>query len=232
MPNDALLLASWPTWMKEQHRTFMEQLVDRPANSAWIGVASVDNLLGRNGKRTRRRDGHVVLLGNEPENEVFVWEPAKSSWSPELWIAPNRVDYRSVYERFLKVYWPGSDINEVSNHVDHVFPKAPATLGGLSHVRLLAIPQRSNVSAGTLEKQMKARNIVRGARGKQTRLATPYSLGKAMGYVGYADLQTLDGRRRIAAGLMQALREVGTLEEITESGLAEELLIKTLADLR
>lgn len=232
MSNDALPLTSWPTWMKEQHRTFMAQLVDQPANSAWIGVASVDNILGRNGKRTRRRDGQVVLLGDEPENEVFVWKPDKISWAPELWIAPTHRDYRSVYARFIEVHWPGGNIDDVPNHVDHVFPKDPAGLGGLSHVRLLAIPKRSNVSAGTLEKQMKARNVVWGARTKRTRMATLYSLGKATGYVGYAGLQTLGGRRRIAAGLMQALREAGAPEDITESGLDEELLIETLANLR
>lgn len=218
--------------MKEQHSTFVEQFVDRPANSAWIGVASVDNMLARNGKKTRRLNGRVVSLGNEHESEMFVWEPDRDSWAPELWISPTYPQYRSVYAGFLGEYWPGADIDEVSNHVDHVFPKDAAVLGGLSHVRLLAIPTRPNVSAGTFEKLMKARNVLYGARPKQTRMATWYSLGKAMGYVGYAGLQTLEGRRRIAARLMQAFRDAGAPEEITESELDEELLLETLANLR
>lgn len=218
--------------MQAQHRTFMEQMVDRPGNSAWIGIASVDNIRGENGQRTRRREGRVVSFGDEPVSEVFVWEPARTSWAPELWIAPTRGDYRSVYATFVEAYWPGGHVDDVPNHVDHVFPKGPAGLGGLSHVRLLAIPKRSNVSAGTLEKEMKARNVDLGARTKQTRMATLYSLGKAAGYVGYAGLQTFEGRRRIAAGLMHALREAGASDEITESELDERLLIDTLADLR
>lgn len=232
MPNDALPFTSCPTWMKEQHRTFMEQLVDQPANSAWIGVASVDNIVGRNGTRTRRRDGQVALLGDEPENEVIVWKPDKTSWAPELWISPTRRDYRSVYARFIEAYWPGGNIDDVPHHVDHLFPKEPAVLGGLSHVRVLAIPKRSNVSAGTFEKQMTAKNYLQGARTKQTRMATLYSLAKAMGYVGYAGLKTLEGRRRIAADLMQALREAGAPKEIVESRYDEALLVETLDCLR
>lgn len=232
MPNDVEHRANWPTWMIEQHRTFMAQLFDERGNSAWIGVASVDNILGRNGKKTQRRGGEVELLESEPEAEVFVWKPHEEARAPELWIAPERRNYRSTYARFLKAYWPGSDINEVPNHVDHVFPKDSAQLGGLSHVRLLAVPKRSNVSAGTLEKEMKARTVELGARQKETRLATLYSLGKAAGYVGFSGLDTPDGRREIAARVIQALREAGAPEVITESNLDEALLAETLLTLR
>ncbi|HXH81110.1 endonuclease/exonuclease/phosphatase family protein [Nocardioides sp.] len=219
--------------MEEQHRTFLQQMVDRPANSAWIGVASPDCLIGKHPFKTYRRDGTVVTFLDKPISEVFVWKPEREGWAPELWVAPERSNYRPLYAKFLSVYWPGADINEVRNHIDHIFPKDPGALGGLSHVRLLAIPTRSNVSAGTLEKQMKARNKLLGPRDKLTRLATLYSLGKATGYVGYRELDTLEGRRTIAAGIMQSIRNAGaSAEEITESGLDEELLVDRLSDLR
>lgn len=210
----------------------MEQLADQPSNSAWIGIASIDNILGINGQQTQRRHGQLVPFCNEPETQVFVWKPDRDSWAPELWVAPSRRDYRSLYKRFIEIYWPSGKLKEVKFHVDHLFPKGAAAKGELSHVRTLAIPGPSNISAGTLEKQMVARNVRLGVRTKQTRMATLYSLGKAVGYVGYTDLDTSEGRRRIAAGLMHAVRQAGAPKEITDSSLEEELLTETLDNLR
>lgn len=220
-----------PTWMQEQIGTLLAQYVDRPANSAWIGVASTAGLHGKPESRLYRRGGQIVQFGEEDVADSFVWQPEESGLAPELWVAPKRESYRSDYATFLSIYWPGSDINEAPNHVDHLFPKGPAQLGGLSHVRLLAIPRRSNVSAGTLEKKMAQRNRALGARTKRTRLATPYSIAKATGYVGYAGLNDAGRRREIAAGILSNLR-LGGIDPEATSALDEELLTSTLTDLR
>lgn len=219
--------------MIEQHRAFAEQMVDHPINSAWIGVASPDNLTGENSSGTRRRHGHLDSFEDRPVSEAFVWMHEKNSWAPELWVAPTFAKYRPLYDRFIEKYWTGGCLKEMpDNNVDHIFPKTPGKIGELSHVRLLAVPSRSNQIAGILEKKMKLRNIIHGPRSKQVRLATIYSLGKAVGYVGYSDLDTVEGRKRIAAGLMEALRQAGISEEVTESWLEEELLAETLDILR
>jgi hypothetical protein len=119
--------------------------------------------------------------------------------------------------------------------IDHVFPKQAAALGGLAYVRMLAIPAASNMIAGaTLERTMTERNVELGARGKRTRLATYYSIGKATGFIGYEGMP--DGsdtplNQAVARALIAHLRSIGLPTDVL-TALDQRLTAGTAGVLR
>lgn len=213
-----------PAWVTGQIANLIRQFcnwgsADGLAWAPWIGIADRCGFEGRPSEQMPPRFfGRLALLGDLPAADGFVWLPDRADAVPELWLAPTKTGYRRIFERFAQRHLgaPGLDGAEVQ--IDHVFPKKAGALGGLAYVRMLAIPPESNMAAGrTLEKAMVARNEELGPRGKPTRMATYFAIGKATGFVGYEGLpDDEDGapNAALANALLAHLRGYGLPPEV------------------
>jgi hypothetical protein len=143
--------------------------------------------------------------------------------------------YRAAYERYAQRYLGAAGLAGADVQIDHVFPKKAGALGGLAYVRMLAIPPESNMAAGRmLEREMVARNDDLGPRSKLTRMATYFSVGKAIGFVGYEQLPNDEDRlpnRQLATALITWLRAFGVPADVL-TALDQQLTAQTLAVLR
>jgi hypothetical protein len=171
-----------PAWVSDQINAFVAQFCE-PISNAWIGAHGRDGLQGL------------------PENGLF-----------RRGGRPFKTGYRRAFEGFAKREFGATGLAGADVQIDHVFPKGAGKLGGLGYVRMLAVPPASNMAAGrTLEKAMVARNDDLGPRGKLTRLATYFSIGKATGFDGYERLpdEGSDGNQAVVAALFAHLRRFG-----------------------
>ena len=193
-----------PDWVTRGIAQLIRQFCDG-GNAAWIGIASLDGFGGTPSNGLWRSGGRFEVAPDVALSDGFIWRPDQGPDLPELWLAPTKTGYRAAYERFARRYLGASGLDGADVQIDHVFPKKAGALGGLTYVRMLAIPPESNMAAGrTLEKEMVARNEALGARGKPTRLATYFSIGKATGFTGYDRLPD-DGSSPINPALSAAL---------------------------
>ena len=203
----------YPAWVIAGIAQLIRQFCDPSGNAAWIGVASLDGLGGRPQDGLWRRGGHYELMPGRALSDGFIWRPDPGHGEPELWLSPTRTGYRDIFERFAQRYLGAPGLSGANLQIDHVFPKAAGALGGLTYVRMLAIPPESNMQAGaTLERAMKARNVGMGPRAKRTRMATYFSIGKATGLVGYEQMpedERGQPNAELAHALMAHLRAFG-----------------------
>jgi hypothetical protein len=194
-----------PEWVTKGIAQLIRQFCSAQGNEAWIGIASLDGFGGAPSGGLWRQGGRFEVLADIGIADGFVWRPDKGPDGPELWLSPTRKGYRAAYERFARRFLGAPGLDGADVQIDHVFPKKAGALGGLAYVRMLAIPPESNMAAGrTLEREMVARNDDFGARGKQTRMATYFSIGKATGFTGYERLPD-DGSSPINSDLSAAL---------------------------
>lgn len=173
-----------PAWLKRQIDDFVLQYCkDPPVTIAVRDLATLQRaFLAQRGARLEPMPGLGLADG-------FAWLPAPGRGLPQLWLAPSYGSYRAAFEAFARRHLGAAGLHEAVVQIDHVFPKRAAALGGLGYVRMLAVPPESNMAAGrTLEKAMVARNQAWGPRAKATRNATPFSIGKAVGFRGYESL--------------------------------------------
>lgn len=203
----------YPAWVTSGIASLIRQFCDPRGNAAWIGVASLDGLGGMSSGRLWRQSGGYEVMAGLPISEGFVWRPTAADVQPELWLSPTRASYRDTFERFAQRYLGAAGLVGANVQIDHVFPKRAADLGGMAYVRMLAVPPESNMMAGaTLEHGMRDRNLALGRRGKRTRLATYFSIGKATGFTGYDGIpDDQDGAPNQALGraLLAHLRAFG-----------------------
>jgi hypothetical protein len=204
-----------PAWISRQIADLVAQFC-APVNAAWIGVQDLAGLAGHEEGGLWRMGGRFELAPDLALSEGFVWRP-DGPFTPELWLAPAKTGYRRAFERFAVRELGAAGLDGANVQIDHVFPKGAARRGGLGYVRMLAVPPESNMAAGrTLEKAMVARNDALGPRGKRTRLATYFSIGKAAGFVGYDALPDDDAavNAPLAAALLSHLRDFGLPPEV------------------
>lgn len=205
-----------PAWVTRQISAFVAQFCDAGGNAAWIGVRSLDGLQGAPANGLWRRGGKLQPAPGLSLTEGFIWRPTLPG-EPELWLSPHKTGYRRAFEGFAKRELGATGLDGADVQIDHVFPKGAGKLGGLGYVRMLAVPPASNMAAGrTLEKAMVGRNDELGPRGKVTRLATYFSIGKATGFDGYASLPDEDaaGNRALVGALFAHLRGFGLPAEV------------------
>lgn len=200
-----------PAWVKRQIDDFVGAFC---ARATLIGVAGAAELRRAHPGIPGWPGGMLdtKAIANLKEAEGFVWRPFTGQGLPQLWLAPTKTGYRAVFERFARQELGADGLDGADVQIDHVFPKRAGSLGGLGYVRMLAVPPGSNMAAGrTLEKVMVARNEELGPRGKATRLASYFSIGKATGFDGYDSLpdDTGAGNRAMVAALMAHLRRWG-----------------------
>lgn len=191
-----------PAWVHRQIDAFLAQFCSPRGNEAWIGIRA---------DAPPRPDGQVSALPDMPLAEGFVWRPAGGG-EPELWLDPDKSGYRAAFERFAIRELGAPGLDDAFVHIDHVFPKRAAALGGLAYVRMLAVPPESNMAAGrTLERAMAGRNRLAGPRRKTTRMATYFAVGKATGFAGYEALPDEDeaGNQALVGALFAHLRAYG-----------------------
>lgn len=227
-----------PEWVTRGINQLIRQFCASP-NAAWIGIASRDAFSVVPGQIIRggvgRLGGHYEVLPEIPIDDGMMWRPDRGPDEPELWLAPTKRGYRAAYDKFARRYLGASGLDGANVQIDHVFPKKAGALGGLAYVRMLAIPPESNMAAGrTLEREMVARNEDLGARGKPTRMATYFAIGKATGFVGYEQLPDDDdsiGNRQLAAALIAWLRGFGLPPGVL-TALDQKLTGHTAARLR
>ncbi|MBR0683308.1 hypothetical protein GXW74_22675 [Roseomonas eburnea] len=203
-----------PSWVTRQIDDFVQ---DFARSTALIGAETTTALLRAHMTGQDRYDGRIETSPDLSSSEGFVWRPAAADRLPQLWLDPGKTGYRAAFERFAirELGAPGLDGADV--HIDHVFPKRAAAMGGLGYVRMLAVPPESNMAAGrTLEKAMVGRNAQFGRRAKDTRLATYFSIGKATGFDGYAALPDGEpgGNWDLAVALFAHLRAFGVPAEV------------------
>lgn len=210
-----------PLWVTRAIAQLARQFCSRGGNAAWIGISSLDPFTGRTlppRLRLLRDGGRYEPMPGLSTSEGVVWRPDTPPDGPELWLAPTKTGYRAVFERFARQYLGAAGLDGADVQIDHVFPKKAGILGGLSHVRMLAIPPESNMAAGrTLERAMVARNEDLGARGKLTRMATYFAIGKATGFVGYEQMPDDDDsvpNQALAQALMGHLRAFGVPNDV------------------
>jgi hypothetical protein len=193
-----------PAWVTNGIAQLIRQFC-AGSNDAWIGIASLDGFAGMPTNGLWRQGGRFEVAADLGISDGFIWRPDHGPDGPELWLSPTKTGYRAAYERFARRFLGASGLEGANVQIDHVFPKKAGALGGLAYVRMLAIPPESNMAAGrTLEREMVARNDDFGARGKRTRMATYFSIGKATGFVGYERLPD-DGSSPINSDLSAAL---------------------------
>jgi hypothetical protein len=224
-----------PEWVTACIAQLVRQFCSNKGNEAWIGIASLDGFGGVLAGGLWRRGGRFEVLSDIGIADGFVWRPDRGPDGPELWLSPTKTGYRDAYERFARRYLGASGLTGADVQIDHVFPKKAGALGGLAYVRMLAIPPESNMAAGrTLEREMVARNADFGARGKLTRMATYFSIGKATGFVGYERLPD-DGASAIngelSAALIAYLRGFGLPADVL-TALDQNLTAHTAGRLR
>jgi hypothetical protein len=198
-----------PAWVKRQIDDFVAGFC---ARATLIGVAGLEELRRAHPGLPGWPGGIKEAMGNLDEPEGFIWRPFAGQGLPQLWLAPTKTGYRAAFERFARQELGAAGLDGADVQIDHVFPKRAGSLGGLGYVRMLAIPPESNMAAGrTLEKVMVARNEELGPRGKATRVASYFSIGKATGFDGYETLpdDTGAGNRAMVAALMAYLRRWG-----------------------
>jgi hypothetical protein len=224
-----------PAWVTRGITQLIRQFCDRGGNAAWIGIASLDGFGGSPQGGLYRAAGSFELMANVALADGFVWRPNGGPDDPELWLSPTKTGYRAIFERFAQRYLAAPGLAAADVQIDHVFPKKAGALGGMMYVRMLAIPPDSNMAAGrTLERAMVERNDALGGRGKRTRMATYFAIGKASGFIGYERLPD-DGRTPInsdlARALMAHLRAFGLPADVL-TALDERLTAGTSATLR
>jgi hypothetical protein len=194
-----------PEWVTKGIAQLIRQFCSPGGNEAWIGIASLDGFGGMPSNGLWRPGGRFEVLSDIGIADGFLWRPDRGPDGPELWLSPTKKGYRDAYARFARRFLNAPGLDGADVQIDHVFPKKAGALGGLAYVRMLAIPPESNMAAGrTLEREMVARNNDFGARGKETRMATYFSVGKATGFTGYERLPD-DGSSRINSDLSGAL---------------------------
>jgi hypothetical protein len=226
-----------PAWVTRAITQLVRQFCSRFGNSAWIGIASLDPFAGRGpGPRAPLRDsGHYEAMPGLSSTEGVVWRPAGPPDDPELWLAPTLKGYRAVFERFAMRYLNASGLAAADVQIDHVFPKKAGALGGLSHVRMLAIPPESNMAAGrTLERAMVARIEDLGPPGKPVRMATYFAVGKATGFTGYEQLPDDEDslpNQDLARALIAHLRSFGLPADVL-TALDQKLTAERLSSFR
>jgi hypothetical protein len=228
-----------PAWVTRGINQFIQQFSGYNATDALIGITSRETFALVPGQWSRtglgRLGGHYEVLPDIPIDEGLLWRPDSGQYEPELWLSPKKRGYRAAYERFAQRFLGAPGLEGADVQIDHVFPKKAGILGGLGYVRMLAIPPESNMAAGrTLEREMVARNEDLGPRGKETRMATYFSIGKATGFVGYDSLpDDEDGapNRELASGLFAWLRAFGVPANVL-TDLDEKLTASTLGRLR
>ena len=196
-----------PGWLKRHIDDFVLQYCkDPPVTIAVRDIAALRlAFLAQQGARLETMPGLPLADG-------FVWHPAPGRGLPQLWLAPSYGSYRATFEAFARRHLGAAGLHEAVVQIDHVFPKRAAALGGLGYVRMLAVPPESNMAAGrTLEKAMVARNQAWGPRARHTRNATPFSIGKAVGFRGYEALPggTAAANAALVARLMAHLAAWG-----------------------
>jgi hypothetical protein len=224
-----------PTWVKNGIAQLIRQFCQTGGgNAAWIGISGFSDFSGKFPSLQRFGYGFADMPPME-RAEGFVWRPNSLQDQPELWLSPTKRGYRKAFERFAQQFLGAPALTD-SVQIDHVFPKKAGILGGLSHVRMLAIPPASNMAAGrTLERAMVARNEdLVGPRGKRTRMATYFAIGKAAGFVDYEQMP--DDHHSVpnaalAASLMRHLRIFGLPQDVL-TPLDEKLTGKRAATLR
>jgi hypothetical protein len=100
---------------------------------------------------------------------------------------------------------------------------------------MLAIPPESNMAAGrTLERAMVARNEDFGPRGKLTRMATYFAIGKATGFTGYEQMPDDEAsvpNQALAQSLMAYLRASGLPPDVL-TALDQKLTAERVQGLR
>lgn len=194
-----------PAWVTRGIAQLIRQFCSDKGNAAWIGVASLDGLGGEPANGLFRRGGRYEAMPGLLLAQGFVWRPDAAGDVPELWLSPTLTGYRDRYEAFARRYLGAAGLTGADVQIDHVFPKRAGALGGMAYVRMLAIPPESNMAAGrTLERAMVERNDALGARGKPTRMATYFSIGKATGFTGYEQMPA-DAASPVNAALASAL---------------------------
>jgi hypothetical protein len=205
-----------PAWVTRGIAQLIRQFCSRGGNTAWIGVGSDQPLRGRQampGSGPMRDGGRIELMPNMPLSDGLVWLPNGGADDPELWLSPTKKGYRDAFDRFSRRYLGATGLDTANVQIDHVFPKKAGVMGGLAYVRMLAIPPESNMAAGrTLERAMVARNEDLGPRGKATRMATYFAVGKAAGFVGYEQMpddEASQPNSDLASALMTHLRGFG-----------------------
>jgi hypothetical protein len=203
-----------PNWVRRQIVDLVDEWVTDPP--ALIGIDDQDSLI----LGTHMKGGGVIRpIGSLAPGDGFIWTPAGGKRLPQLWLAPLRSDYRTIFEQFAIRELGAPGLAGTGLHIDHVFPKRAAALGEMGYVRMLAVAADSNMSAGrTLEKQMVARNAAFGARIKPTRTATPAAIGKATGFAGYEHLPDDDGEgnMELARALLTHLRDWGVPDGVLQ----------------
>jgi len=205
-----------PAWVTRQISAFLAQFCAAGGNAAWIGVRGLAGLGGLPADGLWRRGGRLEPAPGISLAEGFVWRPTAPG-VPELWLSPHKTGYRRAFEGFAKRELGAAGLDGADVQIDHVFPKGAGKLGGLGYVRMLAVPPASNMAAGrTLEKAMVGRNDAAGPRGKLTRLATYFSVGKATGFAGYESLPDEDaaGNQALVGALFSHLRGFGMPAEV------------------
>ena len=227
-----------PAWVTRCIAQLIRQFCDRRGNAAWIGISSLEPFVGRTGPvrlRLLRDGGHYELMGEMPATEGIIWRSDIPPDEPELWLAPTKKGYRAAFERFAQRYLGAPGLQGADVQIDHVFPKKAGALGGLSHVRMLAIPPASNMAAGrTLERAMVARDEDLGPREKLTRMATYFSIGKATGFAGYdamPDDEDSLSNQALGHALMTHLSSFGLPPDVL-TALDQKLTADRLATLR
>jgi hypothetical protein len=215
------MIPGWPAPLQRQLQVLVNQFL--AGGEAWIGIASIDNIVGRGtGPRTMRLGGRLEVLGTRGVSQAFVW---MQGTEPELWVDPRDKNYRDLFDEFARTRLgmggrpTGGDWN-----VDHVFPKAAGALDGLSHVRAMSIGAPGNQALGrTVEKEMKQRADDTPGR-KRVRHATWMTIGKAAGFTGWESLPDSDS----AAANMPAARALfaylASLGVTAPAGALEERL--------
>ncbi|HUN41515.1 MAG TPA: hypothetical protein VMU81_14600 [Acetobacteraceae bacterium] len=228
-----------PAWVKRAIEQLIRQFCSLRGNEAWIGISSRHSFSVVAGQIIRgglgRQGGHYEVLPDMPLDDGILWRPSSGRDDPELWLAPTKKRYRAAFERYAQRYLGAAGLTGADVQIDHVFPKKAGVLGGLSYVRMLAIPPESNMAAGrTLEREMVARNEDLGPRGKETRMATYFAIGKAAGFAAYEQLPDRDdsvGNRQLAAALMAHLRGYGLPADVL-TALDRKLTEDTLGSIR
>jgi hypothetical protein len=223
-----------PAWVLRGIAQLIRQFCSSTGNAAWIGISSLEPFSGGM-TIPLRLGGRYEIMPSLAASEGIVWQPDRPPDEPELWLAPTKTGYRDAFERFAVRYLAAAGLNGADVQIDHVFPKSAGVLGGLSHVRMLAIPPMSNMAAGrTVERAMVARNEELGPRGKSTRLATYYSIGKATGFAAYdrmPDDATSVLNQALAQSLLMHLRSYGLPDDVL-TALDQRLTASRLGTLR
>jgi hypothetical protein len=230
-----------PTWVTRQIAHLVRQFsrFGGPGGLAWAPWIGIADRSGFEGRRTDdmppRFFGRLESFPELPIHEGFVWSPDDPEALPELWLAPTKTGYRRVFERFAQRHLGAPGLEGANVQIDHVFPKKAGSLGGLAYVRMLAIPPESNMAAGrTLERAMVARNEELGPRGKKTRMATYFAIGKATGFTAYEAMPDEEGsavNAALAKALLAHLRAFGLPPDVL-TPLDQKLTTDRLRDFR